>query len=95
MPLLLVQTLLLLVPKLLLRPLTLLQPLLLRLMPLLLRLQTPRLLLRLKPRSKSQPFGALTETRNGRSSFGKAAFFFACLFRQRRIDGIDLRSRPV
>lgn len=94
-PLLLVQTLLLLVPKLLLRP-TLLQPLLLRLMPLLLRLQTPRLLLlRQKQRSKSQPLGALTETRNGRSSFGKAAFFFACLFRQRRIGGIDLRPRPV
>lgn len=75
-PLLLAQTLLLLVPKLLLRPLTLLQPLLLRPMPLLLRL----LLLRQKQRSKSQPLGALTETRIGRSSFGKAAFFFACLF---------------
>lgn len=76
-PLPLVPTLLLLVQKLPLR-LTLLQPLLLRLMPLLLR----PLLLRLKKRSKSQPFGALTETRNGRSSFGKAAFFFAQLFRQ-------------
>jgi hypothetical protein len=76
MPLLLVPTLLLLAPKLLLRPLTLLQPLLLRLMPLLLRL----LLLRQKQRSKSQPLRALTETRIGRSSFGKAAFFFACLF---------------
>lgn len=75
-PLPLVPTLLLLVQKLLLR-LTLLQPLLLRLTPLLLR----PLLLRLKKRSKSQPFGALTETRNGRSSFGKAAFFFARLFR--------------
>ena len=74
-PLLLVPTLLLLVQKLLLR-LTLLQPLLLRPMPLLLRL----LLLRQKQRSKSQPLGALTETRIGRSSFGKAAFFFACLF---------------
>ena len=72
-PLLLVPKLLPLVPKLLLRP-TLLRPLLLRLTPLLLR---P---LRLKKRSKSQPFGALTETRNGRSSFGKAAFFFARLF---------------
>ncbi len=69
-PLLLVPKLLPLVPKLLLRP-TLLQPLLRRLTPLLLR---P---LRLKKRSKSQPFGALTETRNGRPSFGKAAFFFA------------------
>lgn len=60
------------VPKLLLRP-TLLRPPLLR--------PTPLLLLRLKKRSKSQPFGALTETRNGRSSFGKAAFFFArCFF---------------
>ena len=75
-PLLLVPTLLPLVPKLLLRLMPL-QPLLLRLMPLLLR----PLLLRLKKRSKSQPFGALTETRNGRSSFGKAAFFFARLFR--------------
>ena len=70
----LVPTLLLLVQKLLLRPLTLLLPPLLRLTPLLLR----PLLLRLKKRSKSQPFGAMTETRNGRSSFGKAAFFFAC-----------------
>lgn len=94
-PLLLVQTLLLLVPKLLLRPLTLLQPLLLRPMPLLLRLLMPRLLLRQKQRSKSQPLGALTETRSGRSSFGKAAFFFACLFRQSRIGGIDLRPCPV
>ena len=82
-PLLLVPKLLPLVPKLLLRP-TLLQPLLLRLTPLLLR---P---LRLKKRSKSQPFGALTETRNGRSSFGKAAFFFAFC-----TGGIDLRPRPV
>lgn len=69
-PLLLVLTLLPLVPKLLLRP-TLLRPLLLRPTPLLLR---P---LRLKKRSKSQPFGALTETRIWRPSFGKAAFFFA------------------
>ncbi|MBJ7439702.1 MAG: hypothetical protein JHD35_11840 [Sphingopyxis sp.] len=82
-PLLLVPKLLPLVPKLLLRP-TLLRPLLLRLMPLLLR---P---LRLKKRSKSQSFGALTETRNGRSSFGKAAFFFAFC-----TGGIDLRSYPV
>ena len=53
---------------------------------------TPLLLrpLRLKKRSKSQPFGALTETRNGRSSFGKAAFFFAFC-----TGGIDLRPRPV
>lgn len=81
-PLLLVQTLLPLVPKLLLRP-TLLRPLLLRLMPLLLRPTQW-----LKKRSKSQPFGALTETRNGRSSFGKAAFFFAFY-----TGGIDLRVR--
>ncbi|WP_192645542.1 hypothetical protein [Sphingopyxis sp. OAS728] len=72
-PLPLVPTLLLLVQKLLLRLLTLLLPPLLRLTPLLLR----PLLLRLKKRSKSQPFGALTETRFGRSSLGKAAFFFA------------------
>jgi len=83
-PLLLVLTLLLLVPKLLLLRPTLLRPLLLRPMPLLLR---P---LRLKKRSKSQPLGALTETRNGRSSFGKAAFFFACCS-----GGIDLWPRPV
>ena len=84
-PLLLVPTLLPLVPTLLLPlRLTLLQPLLLRLTPLLLR---P---LRLKKRSKSQPFGALTETRNGRSSLGKAAFFFAFC-----TGGIDLRPRPV
>ncbi|AJA08637.1 hypothetical protein SKP52_08620 [Sphingopyxis fribergensis] len=88
-PLPLVPTLLLLVQKLLLRPLTLLLQRLLRLLRL-----TP-LLLRLKKRSKSQPFGALTETRLGRSSFGKAAFFFARLFRQRRIGGIDLRPHPV
>ena len=55
-PLPLVPTLPLLAPKLLLRPLT---PLLLRPLTLLpLRPQTPRLLLRLKPRSKSQPLGA-------------------------------------
>ena len=77
-----------LVQKLLLRPLTLL---LLRLLtPLLLRLLTPRLLLRLKKRSKSQPFGALTETRIGRSSLGKAAFFFSYC-----TGGIDLRPSPV
>ncbi|MGV3729412.1 MAG: hypothetical protein ACO1NN_01465 [Sphingopyxis sp.] len=57
-----------LVPKLLLRP-TLLRPLKLRLPTL--------LLLRPKKPSKSQPFGAMTETENGRPSFGKAAFFFA------------------
>ena len=50
----------------------------------------PPLLLRLKKRSKSQPFGALTETRNGRSSFGKAAFFFAFC-----TGGIDLRAHAV
>ncbi len=70
-PLPLVPTLLLLAPKLLLRP-TLLRPPLLRLLTL--PLLRP---LRLKKRSKSQPFGALTETRIGRSSLGKAAFFFA------------------
>ena len=86
-PLLLVPKLLPLVPKLLLRP-TLLRPLLLRLTPLLLR---P---LRLKKRSKSQPFGALTETRNGRSSFGKAAFFFACLFRHEAPRWDRLASAP-
>ncbi len=77
-PLPLVPTLPLLAPTLL--PLRPLMPLLLRpLTPRLLRLPTPRLLLRLKKRSKSQPFGAMTETRNGRSSFGKAAFFFALI----------------
>ena len=79
-PLLLVPKLLPLVPKLLLRP-TLLRPLLPRLTP---------LLLRLKKLSKSQLFGALTEMRNGRSSFGKSAFFFAYC-----TGGIDLRSRAV
>ena len=67
-------------------PLLALKPLLLRPTPLLLR----PLLLRLKKRSKSQPFGALTETRNGRSSFGRAAFFFACC-----PGGIDLDARAV
>ena len=94
-PLLLAPTPLLLVPTL---PLLALKPLLLRPTPLLLRpllllrLLTPRLLLlpRLKKRSKSQPSGALTETRNGRSSFGKAAFFFACC-----PGGIDLGVRAV
>lgn len=86
-PLPLVPTLLLLVQKLLLR-LTLLRPPLLR--PTLPRLTLLLRPLRLKKRSKSQPFGALTETRNGRSSFGKAAFFFAC-----RSGGIDLRPHPV
>jgi hypothetical protein len=84
-PLLLAPTPLLLVPKLLPLVPTLL---LLRLMPWLLRLMP--LLLRLKKRSKSQPFGALTETRNGRSSFGKAAFFFAFC-----TGGIDLRAHAV
>jgi hypothetical protein len=94
-PLLLAPTPLPLVPTL---PLLALKPLLLRPTPLLLRpllllrLLTPRLLLlpRLKKRSKSQPFGALTETRNGRSSFGRAAFFFA-----RCPGGIDLGARAV
>ncbi|WP_332818633.1 hypothetical protein [Sphingopyxis sp.] len=67
-PLLLVLTLLLLVPKLLLRP-TLLRPLLLRPMPLLLR---P---LRLKKRSKSQPLGAMTETKKGGLPSGRPLFF--------------------
>ncbi|WP_228765442.1 hypothetical protein [Sphingopyxis solisilvae] len=66
------------VPKLPLRPTPLLP------------LRPTPLLLRLKKRSKSQPFGALTETRNGRSSFGKAAFFFAFCN-----GGIDLRSPAV
>ena len=95
MPLLLALKPLPLVPAL---PLLALKPLLLRPTPLLLRpllllrLLTPRLLLllRLKKRSKSQPFGAMTETRNGRSSFGKAAFFFAG-----GPGGIDLRARAV
>jgi len=94
-PLPLVPTLPLLAPKLLLRPLT---PLLLRpLTPRLLRLPTPRLLLRLKKRSKSQPFGAMTETRNGRSSFGKAAFFFARFpagFRHPSDAGFPPQGRP-
>ena len=47
------------------------------------------LLLRQKKRSKSQPLGALTETRNGRSSFGKAAFFFARHLR------VDFARAPV
>jgi hypothetical protein len=72
MPLLLVPTLLLLVQKLLLRP-TLLRPPLLRLL-------TPRLTLllrplRLKQRSKSQPFGALTETKKSGLPSGRPLFF--------------------
>jgi len=96
-PLLLVQTLLLLVPKLLLRPLALLQPLLLRLMPLLLRLP----LLLQKQRSKSQPLGALTETRNGRSSFGRPPFSLPVFFslktvRRDRLAPLPcLRRQPV
>lgn len=77
-PLPLVPTLPLLAPTLpLLRPPTL--PLLRLLTPLLLRLLTPRLLLRLKKRSKSQPFGAMTETkkavfpREGRFFFARRA----------------------
>ena len=53
--------------------------LLLRLMPLqllLLRLLT-LLLLRLKKRSKSQPFGAMTETKKKAVFLREAAFFFA------------------
>ncbi len=70
-PLLLVLTLLLLVPKLLLRPtLLLLRPLLLRLTPLLLR---P---LRLKKRSKSQPLGALAETKKGGLPSGRPLFAY-------------------
>lgn len=80
-PLPLVPTLLLLVPKLLLRPtpLLLLRPLLTRR---LLRLPTPRLLLRplrLKPRSKSQPFGAMTETKKSGLPSGRPLFL--CLTR--------------
>jgi len=81
-PLPLVPTLPLLAPTLLpLRPLT---PLLLRLptllplrllTPLLLRLQTPRPLLRLKKRSKSQPFGAMTETKKSGLPSGRPLFF--------------------
>ena len=69
-PLPLVLTPLLLAPKLLLRPtLLLLRPLLLRPTPLLLR---P---LRLKKRSKSQPFGAMTETKKGGLPSGRPSFF--------------------
>ncbi|MGV7120892.1 hypothetical protein [Sphingopyxis sp. 550A] len=68
MPPLLVPTLPLLAPTLL--PL---RPLLLRLLPLL-RPLTPRLLLRLKKRSKSQPFGAMTETNKGGLPSGRPPF---------------------
>ncbi|WP_156344021.1 hypothetical protein [Sphingopyxis macrogoltabida] len=72
-PLPLVPTLPLLAPTLLpLRPLT---PLLLRLPTLPLRLLTPRLLLRLKKRSKSQPFGAMTETKRDGLPSGRPSFF--------------------
>jgi hypothetical protein len=72
MPPLLVPTLPLLAPTLLpLRPLP--TPLLLRLL-LLLRPLTPRLLLRLKKRSKSQPFGAMTETKRGGLPSGRPPF---------------------
>ena len=68
---LLVLTLPLPAPKLLLRLLT---PLLLRpLTPRLLRLLTP-LLLRLKKRSKSQPLGAMTETKRGGLPSGRPPF---------------------
>ncbi|MDO9369758.1 MAG: hypothetical protein Q7T68_14410 [Sphingopyxis sp.] len=72
-PLLLVPTLLLLVPKLLLRPTPPL--LLLRLLTLLL---LRPLLLRQKPRSKSQPFGASTETKKGGLPLGRPLFFARC-----------------
>ena len=69
---LLVLTLPLLAPTLLL--LRLLTPLLLRpLTPRLLRLLTP-LLLRLKKRSKSQPLGAMTETKRGGLPWGRPPF---------------------
>ena len=75
-PLPLVPTLLPLVQKLLPLRLTLLQPLLLRLTPLLLR----PLLLRLKKRSKSQPFGALTETKKDGLPSGRPSFFVSAVF---------------
>lgn len=72
MPPPLVPTLPLLAPTLLpLRPLP--TPLLRRLLPLL-RPLTPRLLLRLKKRSKSQPFGAMTETNKGGLPSGRPPF---------------------
>ena len=68
---------LLLAPKLLPPVLTLLRPL--RLLPTLLllrlRLLTP-LLLRLKKRSKSQPFGAMTETKRGGLPSGRPPFSY-------------------
>jgi hypothetical protein len=64
------------------------KPLLLRLTPLLLRL-TP-LLLRPKKPSKSQPFGALTETKRAVFLIRKAAFFFVRCAR-----GMDLHARAV
>ncbi|MBA3942734.1 MAG: hypothetical protein C0520_16145, partial [Sphingopyxis sp.] len=75
-PLLLVPKLPLPAPKLLLRP-TLLPPLLLRLTPLLLRL------LRLKKRSKSQPFGAMTETKKDGLPSGRPSFFMRVCGRDR------------
>jgi len=70
-PPLLAPTLPLLALKLLLRP----TPLLLRPLTLpRLKLLRPPTLRRPKKRSKSQPFGAMTETRNGRSSFGGPPF---------------------
>lgn len=79
LPLLKALTPLLLVPTLLLLVRTLLRPPLLRLLtPLLLRpLPLLRLLLRLKKRSKSQPFGAMTETKRGGLPLRKSAFFVA------------------
>lgn len=77
----------LLAPKLLLRP-TLLPPLLLRLTPLLLRL------LRLKKRSKSQPFGAMTETKKDGLPSGRPSFFMCgrgVLGRLRSVAGVARR----
>lgn len=74
-PLLLVPTLPLLAPKLLLRPLTLLLLRLLTLPRLTLLLLLRPLLLRLKPRSKSQPFGAMTETKKSGLPSGRPLFF--------------------
>lgn len=65
------------------------KPLLLRLTPLLPRLPT-LLLLRPKKPSKSQPFGALTETKRAVFLLRKAAFFFVRCAR-----GMDLHARAV
>ena len=73
-PLPLVPTLLPLVPKPLLRP----TPLPLR--PTLLLLRLTPLPLRLKKRSKSQPFGALTETKKDGLPSGRPSFFVSAVF---------------